>query len=441
MAKGTAKPSELSGSTKASKAYADRARRSLPGGVTAGVKYFDPYPIAMKKAKGCRLWDLDGNEYVDYCLSFGPLILGHGHPRVMKAIRDSLASAGTTMFGTPHELEATYAERLLRIFRTDGKLRFTMSGTEATVHAVRLARAYRKRPMIAKFEGHFHGGVDELLVSHTPSRDETRKGLVPVSGSRGTPEYVLKNTLVLPFNDLAETEARIRGHAGLLGCVILEPVERSYIAPDREFLKGLREVTAAHDIPLIFDEVMSGFRLTFGGAQHAYGVTPDLTCLGKVIGGGLPCGAFLGRSDILDVADPAVGGFFHSSTFAGYPMAMAAGMATLDELEARGTLDALLAKTEKVASGVGKLLGESGAPAQVPAVGTVFSILFTDRVLRNYRDTLTADAPKRIALDRRLLERGIFVRPGKPFYLSTAHDELAIHATLEAFEGSLAGLA
>src|SRR2546428_512729 len=162
----------LAARTKASRAYADRARRALPGGVTAGVKYFDPYPIAMKKAKGCRLWDLDGNEYIDYCLSFGPLILGHGHPRVMKAIRDSLESAGTTMFGTPHELEATYAERLLRIFRPEGKMRFAMSGTEATVHAVRLARAYRKRPMIAKFEGHYHGGVDEFLVSHTPSKEE-----------------------------------------------------------------------------------------------------------------------------------------------------------------------------------------------------------------------------------------------------------------------------
>ena len=174
---------DLAAKTKASRGYANRARRSLPGGVTADVKYFDPYPIAMKKAKGCRLWDLDGNEYVDYCLSFGPLILGHGHPRVMKAIRDSLQSAGTTMFGTPHELEATYAERLLRIFRPDGQMRFTMSGTEATIHAVRLARAYRKRPMIAKFEGHYHGGLDELLVSHAPSREEVVRGAVPRSGS------------------------------------------------------------------------------------------------------------------------------------------------------------------------------------------------------------------------------------------------------------------
>jgi len=201
---------DLAANTKASRGYANRARRSLPGGVTAGVKYFDPYPIAMKKAKGCRLWDLDGNEYIDYCLSFGPLVLGHGHPRLMKAIRDTLQSAGTTMFGTPHELEATYAERLLRIFRPDGQMRFTMSGTEATVHAVRLARAYRKRPMIAKFEGHYHGGVDELLVSHTTSREEVVRGLLPTSGSRGTPDHVLKNTLVLPFNDLDETAARIR---------------------------------------------------------------------------------------------------------------------------------------------------------------------------------------------------------------------------------------
>src|SRR2546430_357847 len=328
---------DLAANTKASRAYANRARRSLPGGVTAGVKYFDPYPIAMKKAKGCRLWDLDGNEYIDYCLSFGPLILGHGHPRVMKAIRDSLDSGGTTMFGTPHELEATYADRL--------------------------------------------------------------------------------------------------------ACVIVEPVERSYIAPDPDFLKGLREITADHDIPLIFDEVMSGFRLAFGGAQHAYRVTPDLSCLGKIIGGGLPCGAFLGRSDILDLADPASGDFFHSSTFAGYPMAMAAGMATLDELEKPGVFDALLKTTRTLASGFEKLLEDQHMPPVAPPVGTAFSILFTNRPPRNYRDTLGANEARRSVLDTSLLARGIFVKPGKPFYLSTAHDDAAIRQTLEAFEESVPGLA
>ncbi len=428
---------DLAAKTKASGAYANRARRSLPGGVTAGVKYFDPYPIAMKRAKGCRLWDLDGNEYLDYCLSFGPLVLGHGHPRVMKAIHDSLQAAGTTMFGTPHELEATYAERLLRIFRPDGQLRFTLSGTEATVHAVRLARAYRRRPMIAKFEGHYHGGVDEFLVSHSPSKEESAKGLVPVSGSRGTPDEVLQNTVVLPFNDLAETEARIRAHAERLACVILEPVERSYIAPEPGFLKGLREITADFDIPLIFDEVMSGFRVTFGGAQHAYGVTPDLTCLGKIIGGGLPCGAFLGRSDLLDLADPAKDAFFHSSTFAGYPTAMAAGLTTLDELERGGTFNGLLRNTRTLVTGIERLLKDRAVVAQVLAVGTVFSILFTDRRPRNFRDTLLADERKRDALDRSLLGRGIFVKPGKPFYLSTAHDALAISSTLDAFENAL----
>src|SRR5256712_268757 len=432
---------DLAAKTKASRGYANRARRSLPGGVTAGVKYFDPYPIAMKKAKGCRLWDLDGNEYVDYCLSFGPLILGHGHPRVMKAIRDSLQSAGTTMFGTPHEAEAAYAERLLRIFRPDGKMRFTMSGTEATIHAVRLARAYRRRSMIAKFEGHYHGGVDEFLVSHTPSGVEAARGLVPIPGPRGTPDYVLKNTVVLPFNDLDETEARIRGHADRLACVILEPVERSYVEPDPEFLKGLRELTADNDIPLIFDEVMSGFRVALGGAQHAYRVTPDLTCLGKSIGGGLHCGAFLGRPDILDLADPARGEVFHSSTFAGYPIAMAAGMAPLAELEKPGTFDTLLKTTRTLASGFERHLKDHRTPAVVPAVGTVFSILFTNRAPRNYPDTPAADEAKRRGVDTSLLARGIFVKPGKPFYLSTAHDDIAIRQTLEAFEESLSGLA
>jgi len=268
-----------------------------------------------------------------------------------------------------------------------------------------------------------------------------KRGLVPISGSRGTPDSVLKNTVVLPFNDLDETEARIREHADRLACVIVEPVERSYIAPDPDFLKGLREITADHDVPLIFDEVMSGFRLAFGGAQHAYRVIPDLTCLGKIIGGGLPCGAFLGRSDILDLADPAKGDFFHSSTFAGYPMAMAAGMATLDELEKRGVIEALLKTARTLTSGFEKLVKDHDVPAVVPTVGTVFSILFTNRSPRNYRDTLGANEARRSALDTSLLARGIFVKPGKPFYLSTAHDDVAIRHTLDAFEESLPGLA
>jgi len=431
------KPDFATARTKASKAYSERARQSLPGGVTANVKYFDPYPIAMKKANGCRLWDLDGNEYIDYCLSFGPLILGHGHPRVMKAIQDVLASTGTTMLGTPHELEATFGERLLKIFQPDGRLRFTVSGTEATIHAVRIARAYRRRPMIGKFEGHYHGGVDEFLVSYAPSRTEAKQGLVPISGSRGTPDHILKNTLVLPFNDLSETEARIRRNVDRLACVIIEPVERSYIAPDPNFLRGLREITARYDIPLIFDEVMSGFRIGFGGAQHAYGVVPDLTCLGKIIGGGLPCGAFLGRLDILELADPGSDDFFHSSTFAGYPPAMAAGMATLDELEKPQIFDKLLAKAGALHSGIEQLLTAQRIPVQVPRVGTVFSILFTDKLVRNYRDTLAADPEKRKALDNGLLGRGIFVKPGKPFYLSTAHDQQAIRETLEELEGAV----
>lgn len=441
MGKPLARPAKISLRTKGSRAYAERARRVLPGGVTANVKHFEPYPLAMRKAEGCRLWDLDGNAYIDYCLAFGPLILGHGHPRVMKAIREALASTGTTIFGTPHELEASFAERLLRLFHPEGKLRFTVSRTEATIHAVRIARAYRQRAMIGKFEGHYHGGVDEFLVSHVPSRSETKEGLLPVSGSRGTPDSILENTLVLPFNDLAGTEARIREHADRLACVIVEPVERSYIAGDPDFLRGLREVTARHDIPLIFDEVMSGFRLAYGGAQHAFGVTPDLTCLGKVIGGGLPCGAFLGRSDIMDLADPESRAFFHSSTFAGYPVAMAAGMAALDELEAPGTFDGLLETTRSLVSGLERILAAEGIVAQAPRVGTVFSVLFMEGILRGYRDTLRADEEKRAALDMGLLERGVFVKPGKPFYLSTAHDPPAIKETLDAFGKAVSALA
>src|SRR2546428_505521 len=267
-----------------------------------------------------------------------------------------------------------------------------------------------------------------------PAGDEGNSRQPPVR-----PDHVLKNTLVLPFNDLDETAARIRGHADRLACVILEPVERSYIAPEPDFLNGLREITADHDIPLIFDEVMSGFRVAFGGAQHAYRVTPDLTCLGKIIGGGPPGGAFLGRPDILDLADPARGDFFQSTTFAGYPIAMAAGMATLDELEKPGAFDGLLETTRTLTSGFERHLKEHGVPAVVPGVGSVFSILFMNHAPRNYRDSLEADEAKRSVLDTSLLARGIFVKPGKPFYVSAAHDNIAIRETLDAFEESLSG--
>lgn len=434
-------PPDFLSRTTASRLYHARARKVMPGGVTANVKYFDPYPLAMRKARGCRLWDLDGNAYIDYCLSFGPFILGHGHPRVVKAIHETLDGAGTTTLGTPHELEAIYAERLLRIFRPAGRLRFTVSGTEATLHAIRLARAYRGRPLVAKFEGHYHGAINELLVGHEPGTEERARPPAPESATDGASGPGVRNPLVLPFNNLEETERQIRRHAKDLACVILEPVERSYIAPERGFLHGLREVTEDLDIPLVFDEVMSGFRLGLGGAQHAFGVTPDLTCLGKVIGGGLPCGAFLGRADILDLADPAGDGFFHSSTFAGYPLALAAGMATLDELESPGTFEGLLATTQTLVQGIQERLIGHSIRAQIPRVGTVFSILFMENAPRTSSDTLRADSARRRELDFGLLGRGIFVKPSKPFYMSTVHDHEAIEETLRAFDGALGGLA
>jgi len=294
--------------------------------------------------------------------------------------------------------------------------------------------------MIAKFQGHYHGGVDEFLVSHAPTEREARD-LIPASGSTGTPEQVLKNTIVLPFNDLPTVEAKVRTHAEQLSCVILEPVERSFIEPEVEFLKGLREITARHDIPLIFDEVMSGFRTGFGGAQHRYGVTPDLTCLGKIIGGGLPCGAFLGREDILDLANPSADQFFHSSTFAGYPTAMAAGLATLNELKRNATMARLLATSQRTTGEIGKRIQEAHLPAQVLGCGSVFSVLFTEGPVRNYMDSLAANPGARRKLDSALLGRGIFVKPEKPFYLSTAHDRGALTHTFAAFDEILPTLA
>ena len=298
-----------------------RASEVLPGGITANVKFFEPYPNFMRKAKGSRIYDVDDNEYIDYCLCLGPLVLGHGHPKVVEAIEKQLADNGTTMYGTPHELEIKMATELRRLVPCAEMTRFVGSGLEATLHAIRLARAYTRKVKIAKFEGHYHGAHDYVAVSVSPPLDLAGPDDSPVavSNSAGLPEFILENTVILPFNDSASAERIIERNKDELAAVIVEPVARGFLPPDRDFLKGLRIVTQENNIVLIFDEIMTGFRLGLGGAQEHFRVTPDLVALGKVIGGGFPIGAFAGKSEIMEYASP-VGArspsdhVFHSGT-------------------------------------------------------------------------------------------------------------------------------
>jgi glutamate-1-semialdehyde 2,1-aminomutase len=277
--------------TKKSAEWFQTASQHLPGGVTGNVKFYPPYPVYLKKAKGSHVWDLDNNEYIDYMLCFGPLILGHGHPKVVEAVQKQLERDGTHIFGAPHELEARMAERLKRIFPFADAVRFTNSGLEATLHALRVCKGAKKKIRIAKFEGAYHGCYDEMLVSLAPSEELAGPESAPntVPGSLGTSQNIIQNVQVLPYNDIENTVRLLKAHKNDLAALIMEPVQRGFVVPDVEFLKVVRETTREFGIILVFDEVMSGFRMEkMGGACTQYGVEPDMICLGKIIGGGFP---------------------------------------------------------------------------------------------------------------------------------------------------------
>lgn len=433
--------SEYKAKTKKSAEWFKRAQEHLPGGVTGNVKFFAPYPVYMKRAKGGRIWDLDGNEYIDYMLCFGPLILGHGHPKVVEAVKAQLDNDGTPIFGAPHELEAKMAERLVNIFPCAETVRFTNSGLEATMHALRVARGFKRRNRIAKFEGHYHGCYDEALVSLSPSEDLAGPENAPqaVACSLGTSEYTINSVQVLPFNDIENTARLLKAHRHDLAAVIMEPVQRGFIPADVEFLKVVRETTQELDIILIFDEVMSGFRMDrLGGAQTMFGVTPDMMCLGKIIGGGFPCGAFLGKREIMDVVNPVTRKkderVFHGGTFNGHPTVLSAGMATLDVLSRPETYPNLMRVTNKLQKGFNDLFERLGYEAQAVGPGSTFNIVFSKEKMRDYRDALRADAKLRQAFDFGLLSRGMHFHPDKPFFTCTEHTYADVDYTLKTAE-------
>ena len=435
---------EYKARTKKSAAWHAEASRHLPGGVTGNVKFYAPYPVYAKRAKGGHLWDLDGNEYVDYMLCFGPMILGHGHPKVLEAIRKQLDRDGTVIFGPPHELEVRMAERLTRIFPFADLVRFTNSGLEATLHALRIARGVKRRMKIAKFEGAYHGSYDEVLVSLTPPVADAgpADAPTPMSGSLSTTPAELQGTVVLPLNDLDACNRILKAHQGELAALILEPVQRGFLVADTEFLKGLRETTRDLDILLIFDEIMSGFRMEkLGAVQTMVGVDPDLMTLGKIIGGGFPCGAFLGRRDLMDavnpVTRPANERVFHGGTFNGHPTVLAAGLATLDVLEEPGTYPTLNRVSDQLRDGLNGLFADLRVEAQAVGPGSTFNVVFAKGPLRNYRDAAKADKKLRQLFDFGMLARGIHFHPDKPWYTCTAHTADDVDRTLNTAEDVL----
>jgi glutamate-1-semialdehyde 2,1-aminomutase len=354
---------------------------------------------------------------------------------------------GTPIFGAPHEMEAKMAETLIRIFPCAESVRFTNSGLEATLHALRVARGFKKKNRIAKFEGHYHGCYDEALVSLTPSPDAAGPDAAPqsVPSSLGTSEYTLQSVQVLPFNDTNDTVRLIKAHKNDLAAVIMEPVQRGFIPAEVEFLRAVREVTEELGIVLIFDEVMSGFRMDrLGGAQTMFGVMPDMMCLGKIIGGGFPCGAFLGKKDIMDVVNPETrpkdGRVFHGGTFNGHPTVLAAGAATIKVLEQGDTYPYLMRITDRLQDGFNDLFQRLEIDAKAMGPGTTFNVLFDGKGkadldnICDYRDAINCNESLRKVFDYGLLARGTHLHPDKPFYTSTAHTEADIDLTLVAAE-------
>lgn len=418
-----------------------QASKIMPGGITANIKYFEPYPIFMKKAKGSKIYDVDDNEYVDYCLCLGPLILGHGHPAVVEAIQKQLSENGTTMYGTPHELEIKMAYEIRRLVPCAEMLRFVNSGLEATLHAIRVARAYTKRVKIAKFEGHYHGAHDYAAVSVSPPLDLAGPSNSPisVSNSAGLPNFILENTIVLPFNDSATVEKVIEKNKNELAAVIVEPVARGFLPPNRDFLKGLRTVTEENNIVLIFDEIMTGFRLGLGGAQEYFGVTPDMVALGKIVGGGLPIGIFAGKSEMMELTSP-IGAklpfdrVFHSGTFNGCPTVLAAGLATIEVLKNPGTYDHINWVADEVKRCMRDAFEDNKINGQVIGLASMFQCLFTSKRVKDYRDIARADSKKRMNFDLELVNNGVYVRPGRTYYTSLAHTKSDLKKTVEAVE-------
>jgi len=415
------------------------ALHRFPGGVLGGYYAPDDLQFVVKEARGAHLYDFSGREYIDYVLGSGPMVLGHAHPAVVAAVEAQLRK-GTTYFQLS-EPAVALAEEICRAVPCAEQLRYTSSGSEATFFALRVARAFRKRDKILKFEGGFHGTHDYSLMSVGPRVPKAFPA--PTADSAGIPHAISEEVLVAPFNDLAETEAIITAHHENLAAVIMEPFQR-LVVPDKAFLAGVREVTRRFGVPLIFDEIVTGFRFAYGGAQEYYGVVPDIAALGKIIGGGFPLAAVVGSEEIMRHLAPAMeetGDFVQQAgTLNGNPVAAAAGLATLAELRKPGTYARLFETGRRVKTALQDAARAAGFPAQVAGEAPVFEIYFTDRPITDYRATLTADRALHAAFTRALLERGV-VKAAQKIYVSLAHTEEDIQRTVQVFSAAFEAVA
>ena len=409
----------------------ERALQKIPGGVNSPVRAFKAVggnPIFIKKAKGATLTDVDGNCYIDYVGSWGPMILGHAHPKVLKAIKRTI-KAGTS-FGAPTELEIRLAEEVCSAFPSIKKLRFVNSGTEAVMSAVRLARAFTQRKKIVKFDGCYHGHADHLLV-----KAGSGAATLGVPDSAGIPEEFAGQTLVARYNDLGSVETLFKRFVGEIAAVLIEPIvgNMGVILPRRDFLKRLKELCEREKALLIFDEVMTGFRVAYGGVQELYGVQADLTTLGKIIGGGLPVGAYGGKKEVMRLVAPE-GPMYQAGTLSGNPVAMAAGLETLNILKKKNPYAGLSLRTQKLVQGIKEVADRFGISLYAERAGSMFTFFFTDKMVVDAESARGSDTKKFAEFFRGMLSRGVYFPPSQfeACFVSTAHSERDIEKTIEA---------
>jgi len=407
--------------------YAD-ALKYLPGGVSSPVRAFEPYPRYIRSGKGAYIKDVDGNEYIDLCLGFGPLILGHAREEVVAALKAELEAG--TVFGAPIEKEIQMAKLVHRYYPSMEMMRFVSSGTEATMHAIRLARGHTGRKKIIKIEGGFHGAHDSVLVK-AGSGAMTHS----VPDSLGVPEEVTENTLIVPFNDLGAVKKILNENKGEVAAMIMEPVLGNIgpVLPDKGYLQGIREVTMENDVLLIFDEVITGFRLAMGGAQQYFRVAPDITVLGKIAGGGLPFGAFGASREIMSDISPS-GKVYQAGTYSGNPMSLTAGMETIRLLGKEGH-EGLFRSGEMMRIGLEKIVSDMHLGYQVSGEGPMFQMFLSDRPVRNHSDVMRCDARLFMKMFRSLLDKGVYLPPSQfeTCFLSTAHDGRTVNLALDRF--------